>query len=162
MAGHKLLLMETLLGLSLGEEPQMGIGDLSELIRACFLVVSSRSIDSCKAAERLGYETYEDNSTGTPSMMKGVAVPASGLLLREVVEGLMQLKELPEAVAKDLPDLSVEDFKAALYAIHCILYCLEWSEFDAQYEKRYPPEMQRRLVKKSLDSLESFRQTGEP
>jgi hypothetical protein len=161
MAGSRLLLIDNLVSLALGEPPQVA-RDPSDYVRASLLTVSSHSPDACAAAERIGYGTYEDDTSGTPVQIRSVGVPAAAATLREIVEGLQALPAVPEPLASELPDLTHEDYRAALYAIRCILYALEGSDRHAQLEPRYAPEKARALVVKSLELLDHYRVTGEP
>jgi hypothetical protein len=158
----KRLLIETLLDLAIGEDISVDDHDLSDHVRAIFLLISSHSIDQLPYVERISYQTYEDDQTGTPMLVSGVAVSESGMLLSDVVRNLRFLTKIPDELAEESPNLKYEDFKAALYAIHCIVASLEWDECLGPHEGRYSPETARRQISSSLKSLRAYRETGEP
>lgn len=67
MSAHKRLLIETLLALGSNEKVDLLEGkDVSELVRACFLLVSSNSPNACESVDRVAYDAYETDVGGTP------------------------------------------------------------------------------------------------
>lgn len=162
MAGNKLILLDTLRQLSLEDELPNQAGDVADRVRACFLIVSSHSVDSCAAAERIGYDTMVDERSGTPAAVRGLSVPGADCLLIDIVEGLMGATKVPAEVSEWLGDVEHEDYMAALYALRGILHALQWSEHDARYPREYDAETAGRMIAKSLQQLKSYRETGEP
>jgi hypothetical protein len=158
----KRLLIETLLNLALGEEIDVVGDDLSDHLRAIFLLVSSHSTEDLPHAELMSHETYEDYETGLLRHISGIAVHGSGMLLTDIVQNLRYLTEIPEEIATSTPELKFEDFQAALYAIHCIIACLQWNESTETYAKQYSPEKVKKQIAASLSCLRSYRETGEP
>ena len=162
MTGPKSLLLDTLIRLARREDVSIEGADLADIVRACFLFVASPSVETCPLAERIGYDEYKDDVTGTVATVRGLSVPRASLLLIDVVEGLMEETQLPPALANNFPELSHEDYVAALWAIRCILHALQWTSFDAQHEPRYSEERTRQFIAKTVEQLQIYRRTGEP
>jgi hypothetical protein len=162
MTGPKFLLLDTLIRLAGREEMAIEGVDAADIVRACLLFLASPSVETCPLAERIGYDEYEDNRTGTPAAVRGISVPRADALLIEVIESLMEEKQVPPVLASDFPELSREDYVAALWAIRCILHALQWTSYDAQHPPRYSEEESRRFIARTLEQLQHFRRTGEP
>lgn len=158
----KRLLIETLLDLALGEDIDIVGGDLTDHIRALFLLASSHSILFLPLAERISYETYVEGAMGSTGLIRGLAVAQSEMLLSDVVDSMMRIRNIPQEMARYAPNLKYEDFQAALYAIFYILVSLEWDDWMEKYSKRHSPDQARKSIMSSLRALRSYRETGEP
>lgn len=136
--------------------------ELADIVRACFLFLASPSVETCPLAERIGYDEYEENVGGTSFRVRGVSVPHAGALLTDIVDGLMEETQVPTTLITSFPGLSQEDYRAALWAIRCILHALQWTSFDIKHEAQYSNEKMERVITKTIEQLQFFRRTGEP
>lgn len=164
MAAHKRLLIETLLSLGANETLDLlPDKDTSEVIRACLLHASSSSPEACELVDRVAYETYAVDTSGTPYGVRGLVLPGTNITLREFVEGLNPgLTEVPECFAEGMSELTIEDYRAGIYVLQTLLYALEWSEHDHKVKERYAPDDARVQLRAVLRSLDDFRRHGEP
>jgi len=162
MSGKKLLLLDTLRALSLGDDVAPPDISTNDYLRACFLLVSSHSVESCESAERLGFDTFVDDSTGTPVQTRGLSLPGSECLVFDIVDALSEADAVPEEVTVLLGDVSLADYRAALFAIRCIMYAVQWTEWDEKAPREFDATRANAVLRSSLRQLMSFRATGEP
>ena len=162
MAGNKLILLDALRRLSLGDGPITSGISVEDYVRSCLLIISSHSVDSCAAVERLGYECFTDESSGVPADERGISVREPGCFVTDVIEGLSRGTSVPEELANSVGEISLADYKAALFAVACILHVFQRSELDAAFDREYDLSTQIEHIVLSFRQLELYRETGEP
>lgn len=162
MAADKTLLIGLLSGLAAEGHPRQHPSEVADRVRAALLLVSSHSITTCAAVERIGYEPLLDERTGVPFEVRGLSLPETGCHLSDVLEGLMGAERVPPEVEAWLGEVSLADYRAGLFAIRCILTALQWSEHDEKKPRVYAAEQAEVALERSLAVLRGYRETGEP
>ncbi|MCC6877030.1 MAG: hypothetical protein IT378_22180 [Sandaracinaceae bacterium] len=113
---------------------------------------------------RLGYETIEERDGDAVFLVSGLAIEPSGVRLSRFVQKLDAVDSIAE-----LGVAAEDDYSAALYAMFWIAFALERAEHVGSEvadgpltDEAISPEREARLIRASLGSLRSFRDTGEP
>lgn len=134
-------------------------GEALDELKAHLMIVTSSSPDLVGALDRLGYGPLPfDELRPEEGERCGLHVPSAGTLLSDFV---LSLLELQPSVLEELP-WSRDELQAALTAIWAVLCALEWSSDDSQCPERFEPDQAARLLRATLGSLKSYRETGEP
>lgn len=161
--GIKLNLIETLLAHVTREPLELHGRTVSDDVRGCLLAASSTGPSELSAVDRIEYAELDyDDGCHRPYTVRGIALAEHALTIRELIEELHDVESIPPRIAARFPRLSLEDFQAGLFAVQCVLYCLEGSSSDERRPLRFTASERERTVAAHLRSLESFRRTGEP
>lgn len=119
-------------------------------LKAIFLLLTSASPDALQAIDNLSYETVTKPSVD--GEYSGLTIKSDGRLLSEVIADLFEL----DLDASNL-SLDRETFQTALYAAWAIVKSFEWFSRDPVYSS----EKAEALIRSTISSLNSYRETGE-
>lgn len=168
MAGNKRLLLETLIELgstrTIPSALPLGGEDVSvdDYIRACMVTLTSHTVDSMTLLERLSYGEWQVDESGVTVNRHGICVGGEAHSLEEVLEALQRLERVPDVVVDECGLDDLNDLRAALLAVRCILWSLQWSDTDIHFPNRYTHEEKDKVLRASLKGLRNFRRYGEP
>jgi hypothetical protein len=117
MAGDKRILIDLLLETSDHRIHPSDLHSTSELLRAALLLNSSNSPRSCTLVDGIAYAT----TTPTTTTRQGLAV--ADTLLSDLFDRLAH--PIPPALAEREPDLTPDDWRAAMRVVALILRAFE-------------------------------------
>ncbi|MCH9680616.1 MAG: hypothetical protein K0V04_04210 [Deltaproteobacteria bacterium] len=131
MAGDKRILTEVLLEAAVSKQPDPDLAQMSERLRAALLINSSSSPEACGLADNVEYRAT--------SRWQGLSTKGAQSSISAVFEALSHAPNVPTDFEVEEPEISIQDFQAAMVLTATILRAFEYSD-DEPAEA--PPDLE--------------------
>jgi hypothetical protein len=122
MPSGKQILLRVLSELSQGAPAPSSSPEISDRIRAAFLLHGSTASESWPAVQHIQWDT-EHNADGVP-IRRGIT--SDGIYLTDLFESLEIRDGIPSHLASKYPGLSPDGYREALRVIWLILSSVQW------------------------------------
>jgi len=158
MPSGKQILLGVLSELSQGSKPPPTSPEISDKVRAAFLLHGSTASESWPAVDHIQW-SVENDERGKP-VRRGITY--DGIFLSDLFEELTGPEGIPSHVASKYPGLSPERYQEAVWVIWLILSSVQWFEYLASVEDEIDSKSQgNALIANYIQKLHRFRKHPE-
>ena len=152
MPSGKEILLRVLSELSQGATPPAISPEISDKVRACFLLHGSTASESWPAVEHIQWSAENDRQ----------GITYDGIFLTDLFEDLTFKDGIPSHVANKYPELSPERYQEAMRFIWLILSSVQWFKCLAEVENEADSKAQGDdLLANYIQKLHHFREHPE-
>ena len=126
--------------------------EISDLVKAGFLLHGSSSNNMWKTVEDIAWKSHSTEEDGLTVTEQGITLVPSGILLTDLLGVISEDETLINHVRETYPEISSDAFQSAMHIIWLLLKSVQWSKAHEEIESEIDTDGVQR--KKSLKAYQ--------